>query len=530
MQTKTGSTLPEHATSQNTDIYDLAIVGGGIGGLSLAALAQRAGLRTILCESHTKLGGCAGYFQRGPYTFDCGATALMGLAPGEPIHDLLRRIGLNFNGVKTPEYRICLPDRDLTLTNDDAAWYQAVRDQFPQLGENAVRFWKIQQAIGSKMFQAGSGLPRLPIRSVGDIIHNIKVLGLSGSLCAGTSLVTVQDLLRLLGVNGEYRFRAIIAMLLQDTAQAGPETVPLANAAACLQAYRFGLSRPAGSMKAFAEGLGQAFAHWGGDLRTATIVDRVGPADTTPENQKFLVTTRRGGTIAARQVALNLPLDLCGKIISPDLLRRNLAPKVKRTAAHWSAFTAYAAIDARAVGHHKALFHHVLQDYTKPIHNGNNVLISLSPEGDPGYGPPDIRLATMSTHVRAEAWADLSPEVYTVKKDEYATRMRYALERAFPGVADEIRHIEFASPRSFSRYTRRVLGRVGGPPVSRSRSNLMAVDSSVLGKGLWVVGDSVFPGQGTMAVVMCAMRVLERITGKRWYDDAEQRTNGPTRL
>ena len=504
-------------STDTADSYDLAVVGGGIGGLSLAALAQRAGLKTILCESHTKLGGCAGYFQRGPYTFDCGATALMGLAPGEPIHDLVNRVGLNFSGVKTPEYRICLPDIDLTLTDDCRAWYETIRSQFPQLGENAVRFWRIQQAIGTRMFKAGSGLPRLPIRSVGDIIHNIKILGPGGSLCAATSLASVQDLLRLLGLNRDNRFRAIIAMLLQDTAQAGPETVPLANAAACLQAYRFGLSRPKGSMKAFAEGLGQAFAQSGGDLRTATIVDHVELASSS--HHTFLIKTRRGHKIRARQVAFNLPLDLCSKLLAPELLRKNLSPTVTKTEAKWSAFTAYAAIDAKSLSHHKSLYHHVLQDYNKPIHDGNNVLISLSPEDDPGYAPADVRLATMSTHVRPEEWAGLSPEVYSTKKDAYASLMKDALRRAFPGVDESIRHIEFASPRSFARYTRRSLGRVGGPPVSRSRSNLMAVDSKVLGQGLWVVGDSVFPGQGTMAVVMCAMRVLDRITGQKWYDD-----------
>jgi hypothetical protein len=57
---------------------------------------------------------------------------------------------------------------------------------------------------------------------------------------------------------------------------------------------------------------------------------------------------------------------------------------------------------------------------------------------------------------------------------------------------------------------------VGGPPVSRTNSNFLAVGSDVFGPGLWVVGDSVFPGQGTMAVVLSAVRVVERITGRSW--------------
>src|SRR3954451_14297576 len=93
--------------------FDLVVVGGGVGGLATAALAQRAGLRVALLEAHTKLGGCAGYFARGPYHFDAGATALMGLQPGEPMRDFLTAIGAEFESVPSSAYRVCLPDREL---------------------------------------------------------------------------------------------------------------------------------------------------------------------------------------------------------------------------------------------------------------------------------------------------------------------------------------------------------------------------------------------------------------------------------
>src|SRR5690242_21449014 len=105
--------------------FDLVVVGGGMGGLATAALAQRVGLRTALLEAHTRLGGCAGYFPRGPYTFDAGATALMGLAPGEPVGDLLRYVGLEFEGAVTPAYRVCLPDRTLDVTPDAETFERA---------------------------------------------------------------------------------------------------------------------------------------------------------------------------------------------------------------------------------------------------------------------------------------------------------------------------------------------------------------------------------------------------------------------
>ena len=499
-------------------VRDLVVVGAGFGGLATAALAEVRGMKVTLLESHSRLGGCAGYFDRGPYTFDAGATALMGLGLGEPIGGLLERIGVEFEGVRTPAYRVHLPDRTLDIGPDRRAFEAASAEAFS--GKDSARrlFWRLQEAVGTKLFEVAGRVPRLPIRSIADVAHDLKILGPGGLLAASTWVGTVLDVLRLLGLDRDVPFRSLVAMLLQDTAQAGPETVPFANAAACLQAYRMGMSRPRGGMQALAEGIGQAFARHGGDLRTSTIVDRVEPL----EDGGFAVTTRRRARILTRQVAFNLPLDLAARLLQRPV-EGDLAAREVKSRAAWSAFTAYIAIERRAVPDDSPLFHQVLQAYDRPIHDGNNVLVSLSPVEDPGYGPPEVRVATMSTHTDPRAWAGLDPAAYAVRKADYQGRMLQALGRALPGATEALVHAEFASPRSFQRYTRRTLGAVGGPPVSRRNSTFLAVDADVLGRGLWVVGDSVFPGQGTMATVLSAIRVVERITGASWSKETDWR-------
>lgn len=491
--------------------FDLVIVGGGMGGLAAAALAQSLGMRVALLEAHTRLGGCAGWFDRGPYTFDAGATALMGMGTDEPIGALLRRIGMPFEVEKTPAYRVHLPDRTLDVIDDAPAFEAASVAAFPGRPRRQRLFWRSQAWVGNRLFRAAGDVPRMPVRSAGDLIHDARILGLGGLLAATTSVVTVRDALRLLGLEGDVPFRSLVAMLLQDTAQAGPERVPFANAAACLQAYRLGMSRPKGGMRALAEGIGGRFSALGGDLRVGTKVDRVEPA----EGRGFLVTTRRRQRIHARQVAFNLPLDLASSLLGRELTGR-LGRVERRSKAVWSAFTGYVAIDRAAVPDSGPLFHQVLGDYGRPIHDGNNVLVSLSTPDDTGYGPPDVRVATMSTHTRPADWEGLDPASYDAKKADHRARLLEALGRALPEAPGALRHAEFASPRSFARYTRRAGGAVGGPPVGRRNSNLLAAGPDVLGPGLWVVGDSVFPGQGTMAVVLSAIRVVERITGRSW--------------
>ncbi len=498
---------PKEQNVAADEVFDLVVIGGGLGGLATAALARTAGLRVALLEAHTKLGGCAGHFGRGPYHFDAGATALMGLGPGEPLGDLLGRIGLDLQGLKTPSYRVHLPDRTLDIVPDGPAFETACQRAFPGHPRSLGLFWKLQEAVGRRLFAVASRGPRFPPRSFGDTFHDLKILGVGGLLAASTSSLTVQNVLRMLGLNEDRPFRSLVAMLLQDTAQAGPEVVPFANASACLHAYRSGMSRPIGGMAALAEGIGRRFAELGGSLHVATKVDRV----REDVRGGFAVETRRRRTFLARQVAFNLPVDLAASLLGRTLggqLRRD----ERKSRAAWSAFTGYLAIDRAAIPDDGPLFHQVLRDYDRPIHDGNNVLVSLSPPGDPGYGPPDVRVATLSTHVRPDEWVGLEKPEHAARKAEFRGRLLDVVELALPGSVAGLRHEEFATPRSFARYTRRARGAVGGAPVGRFNSNVLAVGPDALGRGLWLVGDSVFPGQGTMAVVLSAREVVRRIT------------------
>jgi phytoene dehydrogenase-like protein len=272
------------------------------------------------------------------------------------------------------------------------------------------------------------------------------------------------------------------------------------------------MSRPAGGMRGLAEGIGGRFAALGGDLRLATRVDRIEPAG--PEGFRVL-TRRRHRQVQARQVAFNLPLDLAAALLGRGL-DGPLGRSERRSRAVWGAFTGYVAIERGAVADASPLFHQVLQTYDRPIHDGNNVLVSLSPPDDEGYGPRDVRIATMSTHTTPADWSTSDPDAYAARKADYRARLLAALGRALPEAPARLLHAEFATPRSFERYTRRIAGAVGGAPVARRNSNFLAVSPDVLGPALWVVGDSVFPGQGTMATVLSAIRVVERITGASW--------------
>jgi phytoene dehydrogenase-like protein len=82
--------------------YDLAVIGGGVNGLVCAALAARAGLRTILLEQRGEVGGCAAEGEiapgfRGPR---------LAHATGPVRHDVVEDLQLADHGLRFGDRRL----------------------------------------------------------------------------------------------------------------------------------------------------------------------------------------------------------------------------------------------------------------------------------------------------------------------------------------------------------------------------------------------------------------------------------------
>ena len=68
-----------------------------------------------------------------------------------------------------------------------------------------------------------------------------------------------------------------------------------------------------------------------------------------------------------------------------------------------------------------------------------------------------------------------------------------------------------ASPRTFERWTGRPLGRVGGVPRRAGWGNYFGLRRPAVAPGLFLVGDSIFPGQSTLATALGGYKLAERL-------------------
>ena len=170
----------------------------------------------------------------------------------------------------------------------------------------------------------------------------------------------------------------------------------------------------------------------------------------------------------------------------------------------WGGLDIYGVIED-TIDDKGALYHQLHDD-------GYSVFLSLSDRDDLIKAPDGYRVFSCSTHERnPESWFGLGEEEYDKKKQEAFERVEAPLHKYFDGYTDAKKILtEFATPFSYEFYTRRSFGRVGGIPHTRSRKLWQWRSNATPQRGFYMVGDTVFPGQGTPALAQGALNLLER--------------------
>lgn len=75
-------------------VYDVAIIGSGIGGLYAASILAKEGLKVIVLERHAIAGGLLQCFRRGGELFPTGVHYIGGLAPGQVLWRYFKYAGV----------------------------------------------------------------------------------------------------------------------------------------------------------------------------------------------------------------------------------------------------------------------------------------------------------------------------------------------------------------------------------------------------------------------------------------------------
>jgi len=482
----------------------IVIVGAGIGGLTAGALLARSGCPVVVLEAHTDVGGCAATFEREGFRFDVGATLAAGFEPGMPLACLGEVLGIEWEARLEPAaMAVHLPDgTSVVRWADRDRWREERRDRF---GPTAERFWRWQEEAAQAFWAMARRRPPWPPQTVREGLDLVRL----GAGWLGEDPGRVRWLPDLFRKVADHlppdlpRLRAFVDAQLLISAQARSDSVWAAYGAAALDLPHMGVGAVPGGIGGVAERLADALRRHGGELHRCQEVVRVRRV----RSGGFRVEAHTGLVIEAEQVIFNLtPADVA-RILGEEAPAslRNLPPAPPDG---WGAFALYLGIRGDGLALEGPLHHQIVSG--AGWGEGRTVFLSLSPAWDPSRAPLGHRAVTITTHTALESWWALwekDREAYAERKARMAEQLLELATWVIPDLKARILRMEVGTPITFHRFTRRSRGWVGGFPQTRMGRGWGAR----FGPGLWLVGDSVFPGQSIPAVVLGAWRTAEAL-------------------
>lgn len=486
------------------------VIGAGIGGLTAGALLAHRGYPVKVFDQAGVAGGCASTFQRRGFTFDVGATQVAGLEPGGIHHQIFTELDMPLPPATfcDPACAVYLPGESVPISvwRDPQRWQVERQRQFP----GSEPFWRLLEDLFQISWRFQGRGPVLPPRNPWDLGQLLQAVRPDTMLTLPYMGTTVGQALRQYGLGDDHRLKTFLDLQLKLYSQVNAEETALLYAATALNVAQApqGLFHLHGSMQVLSDRLEKALARDGGGLYLRHRVEQI-------QVERGRVTgvvvrhPKTGETWVepADQVVANVTVQNLVQLVGPSVMS-GYARRVEQLPPASGAFVIYLGVDQAAIPEGCPPHLQFLYDYDGPIGENNSLFVSVSRPGD-GRAPEGQATLIASSFTDVAAW--WQSDDYESMKRAYTEAAIARLRSFFQLTPETIRHVEAATPRTFARFTARDRGMVGGLGMRLSTFGPFGFANRTPIAGLWLVGDSTHPGEGTAGVSYSALTVVRQI-------------------
>ena len=466
--------------------YDVVVVGGGIGGLTPAALLSAHGSSVCLFERQSQVGGCIGRTEFGGYDFDPGMGLYTDWGPGE-IYD--RVFGqLPVERPTAPliksDYVVRLEhETDVRLRENDQDFAAEFALAFRECAKEATEFYQLVSDVNEQQNSNsfGRALKRLWSRD------------------NANSERTTLDVL----TSTSARFQRFIDAQLNAFLHTGIESCAFGPACRALTIPRRKHYAIENGIATVAERLAESVKQSGGVIRLNSPVLRLA---FDGNGKAYGVDLLSGeNVVAERAIISNLTIwDTYGKLVglnrTPASIKSELS-KMQGTGA----YLIYAALEDSALTRlPSARFLIAHEELASSENKFNEFTVSV---GEPAIDTK--RPVTIKTATEVAPWFSFqtSEDDYEEWDQAALTSLWGALHRGVPGLGAAIEVIESANPRTFYDSTRRKLGMVMGVESGRRHFTNETIFANV-----FLVGDTASASFGLPSIVESALWLANRLT------------------
>lgn len=484
----------------------IGVIGGGIAGLTAAALATTSGHDVTVFESSREWGGCAGKFDRGDYRFPAGATLGMGLERGGLHRRVLDYVNESVKVEKLEEVmHVHLIDRTVVYYQERRMFLDELRLKFPESEAKIDSFLQEMWTDFETIRPLFERLPALPFKTIEDALTAIRGFRPNQVTVLKKLYRPLHDTLKRHQLN-ETPFERFIDGILLDSLQTGAREASHLLAAVALSIYHEGAFYVEGGLYTLAHALDRSIRAAGGKTllgRQIVKVERV--------SDGWLLTDRRGRLDLVDVVVAAIPLEATKRLLNgADEQRFTRQYRRQLKQSQWGTFSLYVTLP-ESVCTNKPLFQQV---YTNDLPSGH-AFISMSAANDSLRTKRPERTVTVSTHIDLSDWDDWKDRAtYEKLESIWTERLVSAVKQVFPDWTGESSILLPGGPGAWVKYTRRPHGAVGGYAQTPGQSLFHAASYRTPLPNFFVCGDTVFPGAGTVGAMTSGLHVGRALGAK----------------
>ena len=447
--------------------HDFVVVGGGIGGLTVAALLAARGLNVCVFERSSEVGGCARRVKYSDFDFEPG----MGLHPCWGTGEIYDKIFAQLP-ISTPEthqldsdYVVRLPDStDVHLRKNSAEFSEELRQSFPECSAEAIEFYEL----------------------------------IGGAPTVATTLIEHAR-------NTSGRFVRFLDAQLRAFIQTPIEHCTFRAAVDALSLPRQKLYSIVGGAATLCELLAEAVKLAGGSVRLNSPVLRLAYSETGDAVGIDLLSGER--VFATRGIISNMTIwDTYGKLIGLNRTPREVKKSLAKVRSG-GAYLIYASLEQSALQRVPAERFLICSATAGETLETSDITFATSLVTDQN----DKRPVTLKANCPVDDWFAFqsSEEDYEAWDQEALEKLWVRVHQAIPELGSDIEVIETANPRTFYDDTRRKLGMVMGLEQTAASSAVAGCRTSL--PNVFIISDTVSDGFGLASVSQTAFSLATNI-------------------
>jgi prolycopene isomerase len=495
-------------SSRDTSVFDVIVIGSGIGGLVTATQLAAKGAHVLVLERYIIPGGSAGYFERDGYRFDVGASMIFGFGTQGTTNLLTRAldaVNVSIETIPDPvQIQYHLPaGLELKVHKDYEKFLQELTARFPHERQGIRKFydecWKVFNCL-NVMELLSLEEPRYLTRVF--FQHPLACLGLVKYLPQNAGDIARKYI-------SDPQLLKFIDMECYCWSVVPADQTPMINAGMVFSDRHYGgINYPQGGVGQIAQKLVEGLEKAGGQIQYKARVTKI-----LIENGKAVgVRLATGQEYRAKRIVSNATRwDTFEKLLPAEEMPVAEKKWRQRYQKSPSFLSLHLGVEEKVLPPGTECHHIVLEDWDKMEEAEGTIFVSIPTLLDPQLAPVGYHIIHTFTPSWIEDWQGLSANEYEQKKEEAAWRIIDRLETIFPGLDAGLDYMEVGTARSHQRFLGREDGTYGPIPRRKLMGLLGMPFNRTSIPQLYCVGDSTFPGQGLNAVAFSGFACAHRV-------------------